>query len=206
MTRSNASPRILPSTAALKPMLSKSLICVCLSMGLVACATAPATSTSKSSATAQPTPEFSSASKELKTRNYKEAVKQFDEIIEDGQTPSNERRLAYIGMALVYLSYDENWRSLKNARASLASAAKVPVPQGESLDHQTDMLMEAVVALIDSQAAYETIESQSGDTGYQITQLKKKNQALETELTALQKENKNLNEALEKLKKLTLDD
>jgi len=152
------------------------------------------------------TPEFSSASKEYKTRNYPEAMKKFNAIIEDTNTPSSERRLAHLGQAMVYLSYDEDWNSVKNAKEALGKAAKVPLAAGESLDYETDMLMEAVLALIDSQSAYETIKSQSGDSGYQISQLKKGNQALELEVDALKKENKNLNDALEKLKKLTLGD
>lgn len=191
---------------AVKPMVSKTLIGLLLSAGLTACATAPSKPVEQAPADVPLTPAFSSASTDFKTRQYAAAVGKFDAIIADPGTPAKERRLAHLGKALVYLSYDEEWRSIQNARDALGQAAKVPVPAGETLDIETDMLMESILAQIDSQSVYDNMKSQTKDSGYQVAQLEKKQEALEKERDALIKENENLNQALERLKNLTLGD
>jgi hypothetical protein len=205
MTRLKLSHRTPFSTVVMKPFIRNTLICVFLSMGLAACATAPTTDSAvKNSTPAEATPKFSSASKEYKTRNYSKAVSDFDAIIVAADSSDVERRLAHLGKAMVYLSYDENWHSIKNAQAALGEAARVPSPVGESLNIDTDLLMEAIVALINSQTIYDNIKSETDDSGYQIAQLNKNNKSLEQERDELRKENASLNAALEKLKKLTL--
>ena len=148
-----------------KPLVSRTFIGLLLSAGLAACATAPSKPVEQAPADVPLTPVFSSASTDFKSRQYTDAVGKFDAIIADSSTPAKERRLAHLGKALVFLSYDEEWRSIQNARDALGQAAKVPVPTGETLDIETDLLMESILAQIDSQTAYDTMKSQSKDSG-----------------------------------------
>ena len=58
--------------------------------------------------------------------------------------------------------------------------------------------------MIGTESKYVVLQSKSGNTGAEVTQLKQERDALQTERDDLLAEQKSLNEALEKLKQLTL--
>ena len=66
------------------------------------------------------------------------------------------------------------------------------------------MLMDSVAAQIGSESNYLEMKSKAGTTRAEITRLQKERDALVQERDGLLKEQQALNEALEKLKNLTL--
>jgi hypothetical protein len=169
---------------------------------LVACAVTP----TKSSQAAGSKTGLAATADLYNNRDYPDAIRAFDNVIADTGTNANDRRLAQLGKALVYLSDDENWHSLENAKMALVAAGQVaPAGDGE-FAIETDMLMDAVSAVIGTESKYVALQATSGDSNAQIARLKRERNTLTAERDELLADQKALNEALEKLKQLTLGD
>ena len=138
------------------------------------------------------------------SRNYPGAIREFDNVITDEGSSANDRRLANLGKSLVYLGNDENWHSIENAKMSLVSAGQV-APQGsEEFAVETDLLMDAISVVIGTESKYAVQVAKSSGSGAEVVELKRELDALKSERNELLAEQKILNEALEKLKNLTL--
>jgi len=136
--------------------------------------------------------------------NYGGAIREFDNIISDNDSSANNRRLAHLGKALVYLGSDADWHSIANAKMSLISAGQVAPEQSEEFTVETDLLMDAVSAVIGSESKYTMLKEKSGGPNTQVAKLQEEAAVLEAERDELLEEQIVLNEALEKLKELTL--
>ena len=182
--------------------IATSIVVIC---SLVACAAVPTEPVAaKPSSRASSHSSMAAAATKYNTRDFSGAFKEFDTISSDDSASANSRRLAHLGKALVYLGKDAKWHSLENAKMSLVSAGAV-VPDGDGgFDVETDLLMDAVSAVIGSESKFVALKSKSGNAGAEVTQLKEERDALAAERDGLLAEQEVLNEALEKLKKLTL--
>jgi hypothetical protein len=172
---------------------------------LVACATAPTPqAATQSTVRAQDSTGISSAAAMYNTNNYPGAIREFDAIIASGTSSANSRRLAHLGKAMVYLGKVESWHSIENAKMSLMSAGRVAPEDGEEFAVETDMLMDAVSSVIGTESKYTVLMAKSSGFGQQNAELRRELDALKTEREELLKNQKMLNDALEKLKELTL--
>jgi len=172
---------------------------------LVACETTPSRSPDSATvAASQQSTGLTGANAMYNTRNYTGAVREFDSIITDSGASANSRRLAHLGKALIYLGTDKNWHSIENAKMALNSAGQVVPDSNEEFPIETDMFMDSITSLIGSESDYVELKRRSGNSGAEIERLKKERDALTMERDQLLKEQKSLNEALEKLKNLTL--
>jgi len=171
---------------------------------LVACATVPSNSADSTTAADTPDMGLASANVMYNTRNYTGAVREFDTIITDPDASANSRRLSHLGKALIYLSSDKNWHSIENAKLSLNAAGQIVPESDEEFAVETDMFMDSIAALIGSESEYLELQAKSGNSGAEIARLKKERNALTVERDQLLKEQQALNDALEKLKNLTL--
>lgn len=176
-----------------------------LLFSLSACVVTPTEPTDGSSTVSPPPSEGISAAVDMyNTRNYPGAIREFGEISKSETASANDRRLAHLGAAMVYLGNDANWHSLENAKMSLVSAGQVVPDAYEEFNLETDLLYDAISSVIGTESKYVVLQSKSGSSGAEVTQLKQERDALEAERDELLAEQKNLNEALEKLKQLTL--
>jgi len=173
--------------------------------GLIGCATVPSDS-ADSNAVLERAPDtgLASANVMYNTRNYTGAVREFDTIIADTDASANSRRLSHLGKALIYLSADKNWHSIENAKMSLHAAGQVVPENDEEFAVETDMFMDSISALIGTESEYDDLKSKSGNSSAEIGRLKKERNALASERDELLREQQALNDALEKLKNLTL--
>lgn len=172
---------------------------------LVGCATSPTKSVSAEPvAKAKPVTGIEAAADMYNSRNYPGAIREFNNIITDKDASANSRRLANLGKSLVYLGHDKKWHSLENAKMSLISAGQVAPQDNEEFKIETDMLMDAISAVIGTESKYVVLKGKSSGSNTQVTQLKEEMVAVEAERDELIAEQKRLNEALEKLKELTL--
>ena len=172
---------------------------------LVACATSPTRSTSaEPAAKAKPVTGIEAAADMYNSRNYPGAIREFNNIIADKDASANSRRMANLGKSLVYLGNDKKWHSLENAKMALISAGQVAPQDNEEFEIETDMLMDAISAVIGTESKYVVMKGKSSGSNSQVTQLKEEMAAVEAERDELIAEQKRLNEALEKLKELTL--
>ena len=147
---------------------------------------------------------LASVSVNYSTGDYAGSMAGFDSIIASAHSDANSRRLAHLGKALIYLGSDTNWHSIDNARIALKAAGSVVPGSGEEFTIETDMLMDSVAAQIGSESNYLEMKSKAGTARAEITRLQKERDALVQERDGLLKEQQALNEALEKLKNLTL--
>ena len=172
---------------------------------LVTCATVPSDSADSNIASTQAQDTgLASANVMYNTRNYTGAVQEFDTIITNPVVSANSRRLSHLGKALIYLSTDKHWHSIENAKMSLVAAGQVAPESGEEFAVETDMFMDSISALIGSESEYLELRAKSGNSEAEIMRLKKERDALTLERDELLKEQQALNDALEKLKNLTL--
>jgi len=171
---------------------------------LIACETVPSNSADSATITDTPDLGLSSANVMYNTRNYTGAFREFDTIITDSDSSANSRRLSHLGKALIYLGSDENWHSIENAKMSLNSAGQVVPDSDEEFAVETDMFMDSIAALIGSESELLELQAKSGKSGAEVARLKKERNALTVERDQLLKEQQVLNDALEKLKNLTL--
>jgi len=171
---------------------------------LLACETTPGKpSSSGSRGAAAPTRGLAGASEMYHAGNYAAAIREFDAIISAGKSDANSRRLAHLGKVLIYLGTDNNWHSLENAKMSLIAAAGLAAG-GAKFALETDMLMDAISVAIGAESEHQQLQAKSSRASLEVVQLRRQNDALLTERDELRKEQKVLNEALEKLKNLTL--
>jgi len=172
---------------------------------LAACATVPSESAESTAAPERvPDTGLTSANVMYNTRNYTGAVREFDTIIRDADASANSHRLSHLGKALIYLGTDKNWHSIENAKMSLNSAGQVIPETGEEFTVETDMFMDSIAALIGAESENHELQSKTGNSSAEIARLKKERDTLANERDQLLKEQQALNEALEKLKNLTL--
>ncbi|MCW8924992.1 MAG: hypothetical protein OQJ84_01950 [Xanthomonadales bacterium] len=206
MTRT--APRItITRYASLAGSISRPIIAALFLSNLVACAVTPGAATPVEQVT-QPGLDngITGATDLYNSQDYSSAIEEYDKVIKSSGASANERRLAHLGKALVYLGNDENWHSLDNAKLALVSAGQVVAATGEEFAAETDLLMGAVTDVIGTESKYIELQSKTGNSSAELGRLKKERDALKAERDQLLKEQKALNEALEKLKSLTLGD
>ena len=138
------------------------------------------------------------------TRDYDAALSEFKAITQNRDASASSRRMAYLGEALIYLSSDKQWRSLENAKMALGSAGQIAPAENEEFSLAADMLMDAITITIGTESRYEQIRAKSGNSSSEVVRLKSERDALMADNERLRQEQVALNEALERLKNLTL--
>lgn len=195
----------LSNFSSLPGRVSRLVLTTLVCGSLVACAAAPTKSTvSGPGGQARPATGITLATNMYSSDNHQGAIREFDKVIMSDTASANDRRVAHLGKALVYLGNDENWHSVDNAKLSLVSAGQVAPDDGEEFAAETDLLMDAVTDVIGTESKYIELQSQTGDSSAEVAQLKRERNALAAERDELLEEQKALNEAIEKLKQLTL--
>jgi hypothetical protein len=185
--------------------LFRMLFTLLLIGSLVACAVSPAkTVPSEAKNTVEFKNRMTAAANMYNSRNYPGAIREFDNIIRDENATANSRRLAHLGKALVYLGPDENWHSVDNAKLALISAGQVAPEGNEEFSVETDLLMDSVSAVIGTESKYSVLAAKSNGSGDEVLELKRELDTVKAERDELLTEQQVLNEAIEKLKALTL--
>lgn len=185
--------------------VNRVLLLIVMSAGLAACAGAPSKpETPQAVIKHHDVSAFKDAASMYNAGDYEGALYAFNKIGKDPAESANDRRLAQLGKALVYLGNDQKLHSVANAKLALVSAGQVQAGAGEEFAVETNMLMEAVSFVIGTESKYDVLKEKSGGSNAQVAQLRKENEALQSERDDLLAEQKSLKEALEKLKKLTL--
>ncbi len=169
-----------------------------LSSGL-SCAVAPATGSepaAKPAAVKKPAASgtVSSAFSQFTKRDYAAASSGYDAVASSTGSSPGAKQLAYLGKALVHLSTDSKWRSLDEAGRLLQSAEAI---DADGTNVETQMLMNALSSLIGVEANISEMDAKVANSASEIARLKE-------EKSSLQEDQAALNEALEKLKALTL--
>lgn len=173
--------------------------------GLTGCATTPAGPAKAVTVEVPPAdPGLASANVMYNTRNYSGAVREFDTIITDSDASANSHRLAHLGKALIYLGTDKNWFSIKNAQQSLNAAGQVVPESHEGFAVETDMFMDSIAAQLDTQMENIKLRQKRSGSSGELDRVREERDALVAERDAWLKEQQSLNEAIEKLKDLTL--
>jgi len=173
--------------------------------GLIACAVAPTESpVSEADNQVESKTGMAGAADMCNSRNYPGAIREFDKVISDAGSSANNRRLAHLGKALVYLGPDENWHSVDNAKLSLMSAGQIAPEGKQEFSVETDLLMDAVSAVIGTESKYAVLAAKTNDSGGEVKELRRELDAVKSERNELLAEQDVLNEAIEKLKVLTL--
>jgi hypothetical protein len=183
------------------------LVTVILMIGsLVACAVAPTTESSVTGSAERVAPSTGlvAAVDMYITRNYPGAIREFDNIIANEGSSANDRRLAHLGKAMVYLGDDVNWHSMENAKISLISAGQIAPGDNGEFAAETDLLMDAVIAVIGTESKFVALQAKTSASGSEIKLLRQELDRLKKERDELLAEQKTLNEAIERLKQLTL--
>lgn len=204
MIKLNATTLLLPARDGLRLLPWRLCTAVLLSTLLAACAETPTQPAATVPHKAVRGQGLDAASSLYEAREYDKALLQFDRVIAAPAASANSKRLAYLGKALIYLGNDEKWRNLDKAKLAISDAAKVKLGDGEQFTAEANMVRDAVMALAGSQSAYDALQTKTGGTGGEIARLKKQRDALVAERDALLEEQATLNQALEKLKELTL--
>ena len=163
---------------------------------LASCAMAP---TSDDSAQAnQAAPRSSSDESDIRAgfdayqkREFGDAYNAYETAT--GSDDSRTARLAHLGKALVHLSTDVQWRDVNKAALSLQAAESVDgAPSIE-----TSMLINALSSLIGVEADISALNRQVSNSSVEIGRLKEERDNLIVE-------QQRLNDALDKLKSLTI--
>jgi len=193
--------KTLPLPARAFRLVTMTVVVVALS----ACAVAPAKqAASQTVDKVEFQTGMSGAADMYNSRNYPGAIREFDNVITDDASSANSRRLAHLGKALVYLGPDKNWHSVDNAKLSLMSAGQVAPAGTEEFSVETDLLMDAISAVIGTESKYSVLMAKSQGAGSESTELKRELDSVKAERDELLAEQKVLNDAIEKLKALTL--
>ncbi len=135
-----------------------------------------------------------SAYSDFQKRDFAAASAGYGGISGDNEADSKDRQLAFLGQTLVYLSTDAEWRDLGEAGIALQSAEAVTVESGNV---ETEMLMNALSSLIGVETNISELNTKLANSTSEVSALKDARTSLEAEQVALE-------EALEKLKALTL--
>jgi len=172
---------------------------------LLACAVAPTeTNVPEPAETVEFKTGMAGAADMYNSHNYPGAIREFDGVINDASSSANSRRLAHLGKAMVYLGSDVNWHSIDNAKLSLMSAGQVAPDDSEEFSVETDLLMDAVSAVIGTESKYSVLAAKSNGTEDEVNELRRELDSIKIERDKLIADQKVLNEAIEKLKALTL--
>jgi transcriptional regulator with GAF, ATPase, and Fis domain len=190
---------------SLSAQLFRLSVAILMAGSLIACAAAPTKSAGEETVERV---EFKTGMAEAadmyNSRNYPGAIREFDNVIRDDASSANSRRLAHLGKSLVYLGPDVNWHSVDNAKLSLMSAGQVAPESTEEFSVETDLLMDAVSVVIGTESKYAVMAAKSSGSGSEVNELKRELDMVKAERDELVVEQKVLNEAIEKLKALTL--
>lgn len=173
------------------------LVTLVLGSGL-SCAVTPTADTAEPAAkpvTTRPVNAgLRSAYTNYEKRDYAAAAAEYDQLTASVDAKDSIQRLAHLGKALVYLSTDPHWRNLEAAGHSLQSAE---VLESGNKNLETSMLMNALSALIVVESNISELDTKVANSAAEIARLKHQTETLKAEQVAL-------NEALEKLKALTI--
>jgi len=198
-------PHVHLKTILVSGRLPRLLISLLMFGSLIACAVAPVdTSVSEAHEQVESKTGMAGAADMYNSRNYPGAIREFDNVISDAGSSANNRRLAHLGKALVYLGPDENWHSVDNAKLSLMSAGQIAPEGNQEFSVETDLLMDAVSAVIGTESKYAVLAAKTNDSGGEVKELRRELDAVKSERNVLLAEQDVLNEAIEKLKVLTL--
>ena len=200
----NDKPTVFLKSSHRPGQTSRLFSSIVLISGLAACAAT--TPVSDSPGEIKPDISLSAAHDMYNSSDYSGATKAFDKIIADKQAGAHTHRLAHLGKAMIYLGNDTNWHSLENAKMSLMAAGQVASKGPDNLSVETDLLIKAVSAVIGTESKYAVLLAKSGGSGAQNMELRRELDTLKAERVELLAEQKVLNEALQKLKELTLGD
>ena len=200
----NAPRKNLPTFAPSPGRASRHLLTALLLGSLAGCAVTPTQTAPEPVQQAAPAGAITSATDLYGSASYSEAVTEYDKVIKDGNASGNDRRLAYLGRAMVYLTRDTDWYSLDNAKLALASAGQVAATGNDGFAAETDLLMDAITAVIGTESKYVELQAKTGNSSAEVQQLKRERDALVAQRDELLAEQQALNDALEKLKQLTL--
>jgi len=204
MNKNDSSNGILNSFLVSAHVIRFSVATLMLS-GLVACVVAPTeTVDSETISTVELKTGMAGAADMYNSHNYPGAIREFDAVINDAASSANSRRLAHLGKALVYLGPDVNWHSIDNAELSLISAGQIAPDETQEFSVETDLLMDAISAVIGTESKYSVLAAKSNGSGNEVKELKRELDSVKTRRDALIAEQKVLNEAIDKLKALTL--
>ncbi len=201
----NVNPAVFLKQLSVSGQAFRLAIATLMFSSLIACAAAPTKPASSMPATqVKSGAGLVSAVDMYDSGNYPGALSGFDTVIADERSNANDRRLAQLGKAMVYLGSDENLHSMEYAKMSLIAAGQVTPKGNEAFSFETNLLMDAVSAVIGSESKYVALQAKSGNSGAEVVQLKRDRDQLTAERDELLAEQKRLNEALERLKQLTL--
>ena len=165
----------------------------------LSCAVAP-TSDSEPVAQAKPTQTNTASSgvqaayANYQKRDFAAAASGFEALANDERSNSESKRLALLGQALVHLSTDADYRNIDQAGSALQLAETM---ESNSASVETNMLMNALSALIGVEANISELNTKLANSSSEIAGMKQEREELVAEQDAL-------NEALEKLKALTI--
>lgn len=155
--------------------------------------------------------DISTAVDSYNSRDFSNAIKGFDSVIANDSSSANSVRLAHLGKSMVYLGNDKRWQSIDNAKLSMLAASQVKLKKGETFAGETGMLMDAVSEVIGTESKYSMVREKTSGSGQEISELRRELEAVKTERDALEMERDELiaeqellNDALEKLKKISL--
>jgi len=200
-------PAILMKAVFLRGRITRLLIVTLMIGSLETCAVAPTEpSVPKPVQTVAPDRGVVVAINMYNSGNYASAIRGFDEVITSEASSAGDRRLAHLGKAVVYLGNDPDLHSVENAKMSLISAGEIVPGEDEEFTAETGLLMDSVSVVIGTESKYTALQAKSGESGTEVEQLKRERDALQNERDGLLAEQITLNEALEKLKELTLGD
>ena len=127
-------------------------------------------------------------------RDFAAAAAGYSKLAMDGGTSATDRQLAHLGKALVHLSTDTEWRDVAQAGVSLQAAEAI---EADSASVENGMLMTALSSLIGVETNMSELNTKVANSSAEIAKLKDQNASMQSEQDAL-------NEALEKLKALTI--
>jgi hypothetical protein len=126
-------------------------------------------------------------------RDFAAAAAGFRAVADAGGSSDSDRQLAHLGLAMIHLSTDAEWRDVAEAGNALQAAEAIE--NGDNAG--AGMLMTALSALIGAENNISELNTKVGNSSYEIAQLKEDKETMQAEQDAL-------NEALEKLKALTI--
>lgn len=177
--------------------------CAALLIG-AACATAPEkTTVAPATAKASNSAQLESAFRNYDLRKFESAAAAFERIAANDSASANDRRIAHLGLAMIHLSTDLDWRDIDAAKVSLDAAREVaqtdPSPRVE-----TDMLSLAVNDLVNVETDNAELMKRSNELARELGRVKDNRGDWEAEREALLAEQARLEETLERLKQLTL--
>lgn len=127
-------------------------------------------------------------------RDFAAANNTFKAVVEDAGASNSERQLALLGQAMVHLSTDSEWRDMSLAAGALQSA--------EAIDAGSDQVASGL--LVTALSSLMGVENNNSELSRKVANSASEIANLKGQNDVLQGEQDMLNEALEKLKALTI--